>query len=213
MKILLILFLTLNLLKIQAQDKIHRINVTLNNSLYSYGEGSGYLNNVVRFDEGFGITYKSFNTLKKRGMIYELLFDSRTAYYDNILSNNNKLEVSDFYLNTNLIFPVYTIRKKIFEHWFSAGLGASFLVERDYLDNENNILPYDNSQFKEIKAGKHKSFSFILDYSLDINFSKKIGGILGIRYSTNSFYNDNSTPYIPGKGTDFSMRYGVFYQF
>ncbi len=196
-----------------AQNRVNKLSLSLLTNLYSYGEGQDHLNNVVRLGEGFGFTYKTYDTVKKRGMIYELMSNITTAYYKNILSASSVLEVNDLHLNLNLILPIIIFYKRNMEHSLGVGIGIGTLIGRDYLDENNNILAYNTTNLKELKFGKYYTSSLMLDYEFNLKFTKKIGMNVGIRYSTATPVQSNRSNYLISQGTGLGFKYGVFYQF
>jgi hypothetical protein len=116
------------------KNRIKKFSASIQSNFYSYGEGQGSLNNVVRLAEGLSFTYKTYDSVKARGMIYEFVSNTTTGYYKNILSSNSILEVSDIYTNINFIFPVLILHRNKIEHCIGAGIGIGTLAGRDYLD-------------------------------------------------------------------------------
>ena len=197
-----------------SQHRINKFSASILSNLYSYGEGQGSLNNVVRLSEGLAFTFKTYDTVKKhKGMIYEFTANTTTAYYKNIIGNNSVLEVNDLHTNINLIFPMFIFYKKDIEHCFGIGIGIGTLAGRDYLDENNNFLPYNSTNLKDIKFGKYWTSSFMLDYELDLKFSKRLGLNLGLRYTTETPVHSGNTQYVITQGTGLSFKYGIFYQF
>jgi hypothetical protein len=64
-----------------AQNRVNKISANLVTNFYSYGDGQGHMNNVVRLREDLSISYKTYDTVKNSGMIYEVLVSNPTAYY------------------------------------------------------------------------------------------------------------------------------------
>lgn len=210
-KALLIIILFTN--SITGQSRVKKLSVNLFTNLYSYGDGQGHLNNVVRLGEDIGFTYKTFDTVKKRGMIYELNTMNTIAYYKDILNSNRVLEVNDLYTNLNFIFPFFILYKERIDQIFGVGIGIGTLAERDYLDENNNLLPYNTINLKEIKLGKYWTSSLILDYELSLKFYKKFGLNLGFRYTTTTPVRKGNLNFIVTQGTSLAFKYGFFYQF
>lgn len=198
---------------LSAQNRVNKLSVSIQSNFYTYGEGRGSLNDVLRLAEGVSITYKTYDSVKSKGMIYEFVTNTTSGYYKNILSNNSVLEVSDIYTNLNFIFPILILHSNKIEHCFGAGIGVGTLAGRDYIDEKNKILPYNSTTFKEIKFGKYWTSSFMLDYELDLKISKRIGLNLGLRYTTATPINSGKADYLITQGTGLSFKYGLFFQF
>ncbi len=156
-----------------AQSRVNKLSVNAFANFYSYGEGQGYLNNVVRLGDIFGFTYKTYDTIKNKGMIYELNGINTTAYYNNILSGNRVLGVDDTHLNLNFIFPILIFYQKRVDQSFGLGLGISTLAERYYFDENNNELPFNSTNFKEVQFGQYWTASAMLDF-INLNERCKI---------------------------------------
>lgn len=197
---------------INAQ-RVHKFSTNIQSNFYSYGEGYGSLNDVVRLAEGISFTYKTIDTSKAKGMIYEFTANTTSAYYQNILSGNSILEVSDFYTNLNFIFPILILQTKRIEQCIGVGIGIGALASRDYLDENNNVLNYNSTTLKELKFGRYFTNGLLLDYQIDIKLSKRIGFNLGARYTTSTPIHKGDANYIVTQGTGLSFKYGVFYQF
>ncbi len=197
---------------ISAQQRVNKFSVNLITNLYSYGDGQGHLNNVVRLAEDINFRYKTYDTIKGKGMIYELAVADRQGYYKNVLAGNSVLEVSDLYANANFIFPVFIIRKKNMEHFFGAGLGIGTLISRDYADETNTVLPYNLTSLKEVKFGCYWTSALILDYEYNFNLSKKVGFSLGLRYTTSTPVHSGNLTYTTSQGTSIGFKYGLFFK-
>lgn len=181
-------------------------------NFYSLGEGYKPINDVVRLGDGFGITYKTYDTVKKRGMTYELMGNSTRAYYERALGNST-LKVDDLHMNFNFIFPFLMFYTKSIDQTFSVGLGIGTLAERDYLDENNNLLPHNSTNLKEINFGKYWESSLMLDYEISFRWSKRIGINLGLRYLSPAPIHSNKIDYDFSLGTGLAFKYGMFYQF
>ena len=213
MKILLLFVLFLSNFSF-AQKRVKKISLYTTSNFYSYTQSDGYLNNVVRnSEEGMSFQYKTIDTSKKKGMIYELTSNSTSAYYKNILGSNTILNVTDLHANVNFIFPMIMFYKKSMDHCLSVGIGIGTLAARDYLDESNNLLPYNNSNLKEQQFGKFWTSNIILDYEFDFRMTKKIGCKMGLRYFTPTPISSNNTDYKISQGTGIGIKYGLFYQF
>jgi hypothetical protein len=197
---------------ITAQSRVKKLSINSHTSFYSYGEGQGHLNNVVRLAEDIGITYKTYDTVKKKGMIYELSTMNTTAYYKNILPGNAVLEVNDLFTNFNFIFPMLLLYQGSVDQIFGVGLGIGTLAGRDYLDDNNNLLPYNTTNFKEVKFGKYWTGSLMLDYELSMKFYKRIGLNLGLRYTAPAPVHSNDLNFTISQGTGLTFKFGMFYQ-
>jgi hypothetical protein len=198
---------------VSAQQRVNKLSVNMLNNLYSYGDGQGHLNNVVRLAEDINFRYKTYNTVKRKGMIYELEVTNRQGYYKNVLPGNSVLEVSDLYANANLIFPVFIIHKKNMEHSFGTGIGVGTLMSRDYTDETNTVLLYNSTSLKEVKFGRYYTSALILDYEYNFNLSKKVGFALGLRYTTSTPVHSSNLTYTISQGTNIGFKYGLFYKF
>jgi len=207
-----LLFFTLSIY-CTAQKRVNKIGVYVPSSFYSYGESAGSLNNVVRHSEAMAFKYKTYDTVKKKGMVYELLFSNPDGYYKNILGPNTTLRVNDVYINVNFIFPVVLFYTKSMEHFIGVGIGAGTLAYRDYMDENNSELAYNITSLKELKFGKYWTSNFILDYDFDVKLSRRIGLNLGIRYFTSIPFIEKTADYKVTQGTGLTFKYGLFYQF
>jgi hypothetical protein len=196
-----------------AQNRINKISANLVTNFYSYGDGQGHMNNVVRLREDLSISYKTYDTVKNSGMIYEVLVSNPTAYYKNILPGNSILEVNDLYANLNIIFPFLILHSKRIEHSFGAGIGIATLGSREYYDENNNQLPYNSTNLKEIKFGSYWHATGLLDYELNLKFSRKIGVNFGIRYTSDAPFHKGNSTYVFTQGTSVGFKFGMFYQF
>lgn len=196
-----------------AQSRINKLSVTGFTNFYSYGEGAGHLNDVVRLGETFGLAYKTYDTLKNKGMIYELNGTNTNAYYKNILSGNNVLKVGDTHINLNFIFPIFILYRKGIDQSFGVGLGVGTLAERYYFDEDNNELPFNSTNFKEAQFGRYWTTSAMLDYELSWKWTKKIGINVGLRYTTSTPVNSGDLNFKISQGTGLSFKYGLIYQF
>jgi len=196
-----------------AQKKIQKLSVNTFANFYSFGEAGGSLNNATRFDIPFSITYKSIDTAKNKGMVYELLFNNIISYYKNVLPNNNILEVNDLYMNANFIFPMLLFYNKAkMEHFLGVGISVGNLLGRDYVDESHKIIDYNTTTFKELKFGKYWTSSLLLDYQFDFKFDKRLGFNIGVRYATSSVFSSKKVDYRISQGTSFAFKYGLFYQ-
>lgn len=213
MRYVILLILIINCGNIKSQSKVKKLSASIQSNFYTYGEGRGSLNNVVRLAEGLSFTYKTYDTVKGKGMIYEFVTNTTSGYYKNVLSSNSVLEVNDIYTNLNFIFPLLILHTSKIEHCLGAGFGVGTLAGRDYLDENNNVIPYNSTTFKQLNFGKYWTSSFMLDYELDLKFSKRIGVNLGLRYTTATPINSGKSNYIITQGTGISFKYGLFYQF
>ena len=214
MRIVIIYFLSsLFLISSYSQTRVNKFAIFVPSNFYSYGEGQGSLNNVVRNSEAMAFRYTTYDTLKKKGMVYELLFNTVTGYYKNIISSNTILEVYDLHINANFILPMVIFYKKNMEHFLGTEIGIGALVFRDYLDENNTILPYNSSTLKELKFGKYWSSTFILDYNFDLKITKKIGFDLGLRYYTTIPFFEKAADYKVTQGTGISFKFGLSFQF
>lgn len=194
----------------QAQVPVNRIGASIHPSFYTYGPGS--LNNVVRFDEGLTFSYTKFNRQKKRGISFEFAGDDRIAYYKDVLPNGEAVGVSDFLLSVNVFTPIFYTFSDRSEHSLSIGVGLSALAERDFLNESDVILPYDNYHLREQKAFTKWTPRIMLDYSYNFLLSKKIGFTVGARYFTPMPINQKGTFQVSG-GTGLSLKYGAFFCF
>lgn len=196
-----------------AQHRMTKLSVNTFANFYSFGEAGGHLNNVVRFDIPFSIAFKTFDTVKRSGMVYELMFNNITAYYKNILPSNNTLEVSDLFVNANFIFPmlVFYNNKTKMEHFLGVGLSLGNLAGRDYYNESNKALDYNTTSFKELKFGKYWTAALLLDYQFDFKLDKRLGFSMGLRYATSSVFSIKKTDYTISQGTSFAFKYGLFY--
>lgn len=215
MKCKLLLISIFFLSVVNAQHRINKLSISTFANFYSFGEAGGHLNNVVRFDIPFSIAFKTFDTVKRSGMVYELMFNNVIAYYKNILPNNNTLEVNDLFVNTNFIFPmlVFYNNKTKMEHFLGVGLSLGTLAGRDYYDESNKALDYNTTAFKELKFGKYWTSALLLDYQFDFKLDKRLGCTMGLRYATSTVFSSKKTDYTISQGTSFAFKYGLFYQF
>lgn len=197
----------------KSQYRVNKLSLTAQTNFYSYGEGQGSLNNVVRLGEGFGVNFKTYDTIRKKGMIYELNLTNPTAYYKNVLGPNTVLEVNDLYANLNLIMPMLILYQEKIEHTLGVGISFGTLAGRDYYDENNNVLPYNTTNFKEVKFGRYWTTSFILDYELGLKFGKRYGFNLGFRYNIVAPVHNGNLAYLISQGTGITFKYGLFYQF
>lgn len=207
----LILALTImnNLL---AQSRFNKLAVNNFSNFYTYGDGKGSLNNVVRLSESFGFSFKTYDTIKKRGMIYELMTNNPTAYYKNVLPNNT-LEVNDIYVNLNLIFPILIAYKERIEHSIGVGVGAGTLADREYSDENNTLLPFNSTNFKQVRFGKYWTTNLLLDYEMSLKFSGRIYLNLGMRYNTSTPVHSGQLEYTISQGMGLMFKYGLAYRF
>ncbi len=196
-----------------AQNRVNKLSLNALSNLYTYGEGQGSLNNVVRLGEDINIRYKTYDTVKSKGMIYELTVANRTGYYKNVLTGNTILEVNDLHANLNFIFPILIMHKKNMEHSLGVGVGLGTLMARDYYDENNVVLAYNTTYLKEVKFGRYFTSSLLLDYEFNFNLSKKIGFLFGLRYTTSTPVHSGNLSYLVSQGTGIGFRYGVFYKF
>lgn len=205
-----ILFFSTSLI---AQNRLNKLSLNVLSNLYSYGEGQGSLNNVVRLAEDINIRYKTYDTVKAKGMVYELAITNRVGYYKNVLNGSSILEVNDTHINTNFILPIIIMHRKNMEHNLGVGIGVGTLMYRDYNDENNIVLPYNTTNLKELQFGRYFTSSLILDYEFNFNLSKKIGFALGLRYTTSTPVHSGNLNYLVSQGTGIGFKYGVFYKF
>ncbi len=194
-----------------AQHRVNRLSGNLFTNFYT-GSG-GHLNKVVRLSENVGFSFKTYDTIKKRGMIYEVLSSSTTAYYKNVLGGGNVLQVDDEHLNLNFIFPMLISSNGLLGHDLGIGLGLGTLAYRDYYNENGVALPYDEGGFKELKFGKYWTTTAIIDYEFSMKWGKRYGFKLGLRYATPIPIRERSPGYAISQGTGIAFKYGVFYQF
>ncbi|MEJ7912446.1 MAG: hypothetical protein WKF70_04780 [Chitinophagaceae bacterium] len=194
-----------------AQHRVNKLSVNFFTNLYT--RGSGHLNKVVRLSENAGFSFKTYDTLKKRGMIYELLSTNTTAYYKNVLGGGNILEVADEHLNLNFIFPMLISTNGSLEHSLGVGVGVGTLAYRDYYNENDVVLPYDEGGFKKLKFGNYWTTALLIDYEFSMKWSKRVGLNLGLRYATPVPIRESNLGYDVSQGTGIAFKYGVFYQF
>ncbi len=99
------------------------------------------------------------------------------------------------------------------DHTFSVGLGIGTLAGRDYLDEKNNLLPYNNANLKEVQFGKYWEGTIMLDYKMSYSWTKRFGINLGLRYTNAAPVHSNKLAYDYSQGIGLAFKYGFFYQF
>lgn len=214
MRYLIFYFILFFHLSVIGQSRVKKLSLNGISNFYSMGEGFTPLNNVVRLsDDGLSIVFKTYDTIKNKGMIYEFMGNSTIAYYKNGIGGNT-LKVDDFHANFNFIFPVFIFYTKRIDHTFSVGLGIATLAERDYYDENNNLLPYNSTNLQEVKFGRYWGGTGIFDYELSFMWTKRIGTNFGLRYTFASpVHSSNKLAYGFSQGTALGIKYGFFYQF
>jgi hypothetical protein len=95
--------------------------------------------------------------------------------------------------------------------WCRCWIGT--LAGRDYYDENNTVLTYNSTSLKEVKFGRYITSCLMLDYELNLKFSKRLGLNFGFRYTTATPIHSNNLDYIISQGTAISFKYGMFYQF
>lgn len=209
--IIFLLLLNISLTSI-SQNRVNKVSLNYFDNFYSLRSSVGQNNSVVRIGDGMTLNFKTYDTVKSKGMIYELQLNTINAYY-NTIGANRLLNVEDLHLNFNFIFPMLLFYKKNLEQSIGFGIGVGTLAARDFLDENNSLLQYNSTTLKEISFGKHWTSSLLLDYEFNFKFTKRIGFNLGLRYSAASPLGSKSGDYLISQGTSIGIRYGLHYQF
>lgn len=196
-----------------SQNRINKFSLDGFDNFYSLNSNQGYNNDVVRHGDGLSIGFKTYDTLKKRGMIYELIVNNTNAYYENIFGIGGILNVENTFVSANFIFPVLLFHRAGMEQTFSAGLCISTLGARDYYNSNNNLLSYNETTLKNVPFGKYWTSALILDYDFNFKIYKKIGFNIGIRYTAASPVNSSKIDYNASLGNSLGVKYGIHYQF
>ncbi len=210
--IILFLLLSISLYSV-SQNRVNKVSLNYFDNFYSLRSSVGQNNSVVRIGDGMTLNFKTYDTVKKSGMIYELQLNTTNSYYNNVIGTNRLLNVEDLHLNFNFIFPMLLFYKKNLEQSIGVGIGVGTLAARDFLDENNSLLQYNSTTLKEISFGKHWTSSLLLDYEFNFKLTKRIGFNLGLRYSSASPLGSKSGDYLISQGTSIGIRYGLHYQF
>jgi len=109
--------------------------------------------------------------------------------------------------------PAIMFYQRRFDRCLSIGFGIGTVAARDYFDESNNLLQFNNSYLKEIKIGNFWKSNIILNYEFDFRITKKIRFKIGARYFTPTSILAKNTDYKISQGTGFAVKYGLFYQF
>jgi len=213
MRYTFIVILILSLVRGHSQSRINKLSVNSLTNFYSYGEGKGPLNTVVRLGEGLAFKFTTYDTVKKSGMMYELSTMNTTAFYKNIISSGSVLEVNDLHANIAFIFPIVIMYQKRMEQSLGFGICITTLLGRDYYDESGNSLPYNSSILPELKAGKYWSGLFMFDYELSLRFSKRMSYNLGLRFTTSSPVQSPISGFEISQGTGIAFKFGMSYKF
>lgn len=109
--------------------------------------------------------------------------------------------------------PAIVFCQRRFVHCLSIVFGIGTVAARDYFDEPNNLLQFNNSYLKEKKFGKFWTINIILDHEFDFRITKKNRFKIGARYFSPTPILAKNTDYKIYQGTGFSVKYGLFYQF
>ena len=195
-----------------AQNRVNRLSLIAVDNFYSLGQSYGAQNNVVRLGDGFGISFKTYDTVKRSGMKYEFLVTNFEAYYSSV-SPGGSLKVDDTHTTFNFIFPILIMYQRRIEHWFCIGLGIGTVAGRDYYDGNNNLLAYDSTDLKKIEFGKYWEGALLLDYDLNIQWTKRIATDFGFRYTNPVPFHQNDQVYPINQGIAVGFKLGLSYKF
>jgi hypothetical protein len=196
-----------------AQHRMTQLGLSSVSGFYSYGEGQGSLNNVVRLSLGMSFQLKTIDTVKKSGMVYEINFNNPTAYYKNAVTSNSILEVNDVYMNANFILPIFFLYRPRIQHFFGVGFGVGTLMWRDYIDENHTLLDYNNTTLEEVHFGNCWTTAFMLDYGMDYKLSKRTAFSVGVRYVLDGPVHAGKLAYVVTQGSGLNVSFGLSYIF
>jgi len=182
-------------------------------NLYSYGRHQGPYNNTVRTAIGMAINLEIVDTLKKKGMIYEIGLSPTSGYYNGFAPNNTILEVEDTHANVLLIFPMFILNKNNITHRLGIGIGASTLLYRDYYDENGTLISTNTTNYPDLPAFKFWQPRAVIDYELALRGGKKMGYVFGLRYNIPPPSRGYAGSFIVTEGEGVSIKFGLYLRF
>lgn len=173
-----------------------------------------YLGNTLRYGDGFCLSVEVQDTSKKSGgFVIDILGYGVDNYYKDILPNNQMLNVSDGFLMIDYLFKIVSLRGKLLSAGLNIGLGVSTLIERDYWDEYDNDLGYNNTYLKdEAKFGKNIGVMSVIETEAKLKIARRASLNLGIRgwgSPTGQLTNGNKLTYPAYTGSGFAFTLGI----